>query len=62
MSATLCPACEAPLVTITINVGVGARTMCSCGKCDRRWWQLDGRLTTLRGVIDDLGRPEPARR
>jgi len=46
---------------ITINVGAGERTMCSCGKCDQRWWQIDGRLTTLDGVISDLGRPASPR-
>ena len=53
-----CPSCGAPLVTITINVGAGERVMCSCGKCDLRWWQRDGRLTTLDGVIHELGTPE----
>lgn len=61
MVATGCPACDSPLVTITINVGAGERTMCSCGKCDRRWWQRDGRLTTLDGVIHELGQPEAPR-
>ena len=46
---------------ISINVGAGERIMCSCGKCDQRWWQRDGRLTTLEGVIGDLGRPETPR-
>ncbi len=61
MSKTSCPACGAPLVAITINVGAGERTMCSCARCDRRWWQRDGRLTDLDGVIDELGRPEAPR-
>ena len=60
-AGTECPSCGAPLVTITINVGAGERTMCSCGKCDKRWWQRDGRLTTLDGVIHELGRPENPR-
>lgn len=60
-STTDCPACAAPLVTITINVGAGERILCSCARCDRRWWQVEGRYTTLEGVIDDLGRPEPPR-
>ena len=61
MSSTPCPACGAPLVTITIHVGAGERTLCSCAKCDRRWWMVDGELTTLDGVIDDLGKPEAPR-
>lgn len=61
MSNNSCPACGAPLVMISINVGAGERVMCSCGKCDQRWWQRDGRLTTLDGVIGDLGRPEAPR-
>jgi hypothetical protein len=61
MSSTACPGCGAPLVTITINVGAGERVLCSCAKCDRRWWQVEGRLTTLEGVIKDLGQPEPRR-
>ena len=48
-------------MTITINVGAGERMLCSCAKCDRRWWQVDGRLTTLDGVIRDLGQPEAPR-
>lgn len=46
---------------ITINVGAGERTLCSCAKCDRRWWQVDGRTTTLDGVIRDLGEPQARR-
>lgn len=61
MSSSECPRCTAPLVQITINVGAGERTLCSCAKCDRRWWQVDGRLTDLEGVIDDLGNPETPR-
>lgn len=60
-STANCPACTAPLVTIAINVGAGERVLCSCAKCDRRWWMVDGRLTTLDGVIDDLGKPESPR-
>ena len=55
MSNPACPACGSPLVAITINVSAGERTMCSCGRCDQRWWQRDGRLTTLDGVIGELG-------
>ena len=61
MSSSECPGCSAPLVTITINVGAGERTLYSCAKCDRRWWQVDGRLTTLAGVIHALGEPEAPR-
>jgi hypothetical protein len=46
-------------VTITIHVGAGDRTLCSCARCDKRWWQRDGELTDLEGVIGDLGTPEP---
>lgn len=61
MSSAACPQCESPLVTININVGAGERTMCSCAQCDRRWWRREGRLTTLDGVIHELGRPESPR-
>lgn len=44
-------------MAITINVGAGERILCSCAKCDLRWWQADGRVTDLAGVIDDLGTP-----
>ncbi len=56
-----CPMCGAPLVVITINVGAGARTMCSCARCDRCWWSADGRLTGLAGVISDLAEPQSTR-
>jgi hypothetical protein len=56
-----CPMCGAPLVAITINVGAGERTMCSCARCDRCWWNADGRLTGLDGVLSDLGEPQPSR-
>lgn len=46
---------------ISINVGAGERVMCSCGRCDRRWWQSDGCLITLEGVIGDFARPEAPR-
>ena len=49
-----CPMCGSPLVAITINVGAGPRTLCSCARCDRCWWNVEGRLTDLSGVIDDL--------
>ncbi len=58
MSSSPCPTCGAPLVTITIHVGAGERRLCSCAKCDLRWWEMDGQTTTLDGVIDDLGQPE----
>jgi len=61
MADVPCPACNAPLVTITINVGAGERTLCSCARCDRRWWSRDGQLTDLDGVIGDLGDPAPRR-
>lgn len=61
MSNKGCPACGAPLVMISINVGAGERIMCSCGRCDQRWWQSDGRLVTLEGVIGDFARPEAPR-
>jgi hypothetical protein len=61
MSSTACGECGAPLVTITINVGAGERILCSCAKCDRRWWKVDGRLTNLDGVIHELGQIETSR-
>ena len=60
-NAQSCPMCESPLVSITINVRGGARTLCSCAKCDKRWWNVNGRLTTLSSVIGDLGSPEAPR-
>jgi len=54
-----CPACGRPLVTITIHVGAGERVLCSCAVCDRRWWQVDGEITDLQGVIGDLNDPAP---
>lgn len=54
-----CPECAAPLVTISIQVGAGERILCSCARCDRRWWDREGHLTDLQGVIADLGNPLP---
>lgn len=59
--STPCPACGAPLVMIKIHVGAGERTLCSCGRCDRRWWRREGRFTDLEDVIDELGDPESPR-
>ncbi len=56
-----CPMCGAPLVTIAINVGAGQRTMCSCARCDKCWWNVDGRPTNLDGVISDLAEPQSTR-
>ena len=57
MSSGCCASCGGPLVTISINVGAGQRVMCSCARCDSRWWHSEGRVTTLAGVIGDLGDP-----
>ena len=58
MPDPVCPMCGAPLVEITINVGAGQRKMCSCARCDRCWWNVEGRLTDLDGVISDLAEPQ----
>ena len=61
MPESVCPMCDAPLIAITINVGAGPRTMCSCARCDRCWWNVEGRSTGLDGVISDLAEPQPTR-
>jgi len=61
MAESTCPECQAPLVTINIQVGAGERVLCSCAKCDRRWWIRDGVLTDLDSVIGDLSQPVPNR-
>ena len=57
----MCVRCGGTLVTITLNVGEGIRTLRSCSRCDHRWWQADGEPILLDGVLADLS-GEAARR
>lgn len=61
MAESPCPDCGAPLISIRIQVGAGERVLCSCAKCDRRWWVRDGEFTDLESVIGDLSQPVPNR-
>ena len=52
-----CPVCNIRLVTITMKLVDSELLMQSCSRCDRRFWQVDGKDIEFTGV---LGR-EPVR-
>lgn len=54
---TECPACNIRLVTIAMKLVDSELLMQSCSRCDRRFWQVDGKDIEFTGV---LGR-EPVR-
>lgn len=49
-----CTSCGTALVTITLDVAEGTRTLLSCSRCDRRVWLADGEPIELDGVLADL--------
>jgi hypothetical protein len=57
VTAPRCPACESPLVEISIVREVDTVSMRSCSTCDRRWWHRDGAPVDLDDVF-----PVPTRR
>jgi len=58
--AVPCAVCSAPLVRIGVDFGAGVRTLCSCDRCDRRWWLKDGEFVVLAGVLNEAGIDQPA--
>jgi len=54
---TACPACDTPMVTITMKLVDDDLLMRSCSRCDTRYWQVNGEEIDL---TDMLGR-EPMR-
>ncbi|MGI9603920.1 MAG: hypothetical protein ACR2QE_18705 [Acidimicrobiales bacterium] len=42
------------MVSITLRVSTGPRTMYSCSTCDYRIWDAEGATTDLEGVLDEL--------
>jgi hypothetical protein len=48
-----CPNCQTrELVTIEMVVSGEEVALNSCSPCDLRWWQSDGGMLSLRGVLD----------
>ena len=48
-----CPNCQTrELVTIEMVVSGEEVALNSCSPCDLRWWQSDGSMMSLRGVLD----------
>ena len=54
MANHTCEQCGTTLVTISLRVSTGLRTMYSCSKCDLRIWDAEGSVTDLAGVLDEL--------
>lgn len=42
------------MVTISLHIEVGARTLRSCSHCDIREWETEVGQTTLGGVLEDI--------
>ena len=48
-----CPSCRSTrLVVIEFVVRGESVRMLSCPGCDTRWWERNGELVDLRGVLD----------
>jgi hypothetical protein len=54
MATDACTRCGGALVSITLRVSTGPRTMHSCSTCDYRVWEAEGATTDLEGVLDEL--------
>lgn len=54
MATHTCSRCSGALVSITLRVSTGPRTMHSCSTCDYRVWEAEGSATDLEGVLDEL--------
>ena len=54
MANSMCERCGAALVSISLRVSTGMRTMYSCSTCDHRIWEAEGSATDLEGVLDEL--------
>ncbi len=54
MANHMCDRCGGALVSITLRVSTGPRTMHSCSTCDHRVWEAEGDSTDLEGVLDEL--------
>lgn len=50
----MCSRCHGALVSITLKVSTGMRTMYSCSTCDYRVWDAEGAATDLDGVLNEL--------
>ncbi len=60
--AAKCQKCGGALVSISLRVTSGDRTMYSCSKCDNRTWDADGGPTQLADVLGELAATKVPRR
>ncbi len=62
MSEKPCIKCGGPLVSISLRVTTGMRTMYSCSECDYRVWEAEGSTTELGSVLHELSKTRVPRR
>ncbi len=60
--AAKCRQCGSTLVSISLKVTSGDRTMYSCSKCDNRTWDAEGGPTQLADVLGELAATKVPRR
>ena len=62
MAEVTCGRCGSPLVTISLQVGGGERSLHSCSTCDHRsWTDGGGEPIHLDLVLTDLAEADAAR-
>ncbi|NNE73828.1 MAG: hypothetical protein HKN26_09205 [Acidimicrobiales bacterium] len=61
-NTTACAQCTGPMVSISLRVTSGMRTMYSCSTCDLRVWVAEGDTTALRSVLAELSETDVPRR
>lgn len=56
-----CPGCRnGGIVQIGMTLSKRRVTMHSCSRCDTRWWDRDGELVSLGGILELVPRRGPA--
>jgi hypothetical protein len=54
-----CPSCHTAVVQIQLGTG---SVLCSCSRCDRRWWLTDGIPADLGAVLAGVADSDARRR